>query len=132
MEKARQPAAVSMTKLAIIAVIAALVLWVIAWQGKQYQRFLEGAKKVTGTVDGKVVKRPNPDVPSRTENWLLFSYSVGGETFSRKERIEFGDLWDGFSQGQELEIYYSEDKPSVGYPASVLERRVDVTQTLSR
>jgi hypothetical protein len=112
-----------MTKLTIIVLIVAAVLWVLMWQGREYQRFLDGARKTTGVVDAKEVKRPNPDIQSRKENWLFFSYSVGGETFSRQERIEFGDLWDGFSQGQEIEVYYSEKKPSVAYPASIIERR---------
>ena len=121
-----------MTKLAIIALFAAFVLWMVMWQGKQYKAFLEGAKKASGTVVGKVERARRPDQPTRKENWLLYSYQVGDKTFTGEERVEFADLWGGFSQGQAIEIYYSEKKPEESHPVVIMDRRAGTAGKLSQ
>ena len=121
-----------MTKLAVFALFAAFVLWMVMWQGRQYKAFMQGAKKAEGIVQGKEERLRRPDQPTRKESWLLYSYTVEGKTYAGEERIEFADLWGGFSQGQALEVYYSENKPQESHPVIVMDRRLGIAGKLSR
>ncbi|NBX03999.1 MAG: DUF3592 domain-containing protein [Alphaproteobacteria bacterium] len=120
-----------MTKLTIILLFLACVVMVLIWQGKRYEKFEAGAKKVMGKVERKDERKLRPNQPSHKENWLVYSYEVEGKPYAGEDKIEFTDLWMDYSVGGDVEIYYNEANPKESHPAEVFDRRIGMTRKLT-
>ena len=120
------------SKVVFIILFVIFVLAVAAWQGSQYKLFSANSKQVTGVVTKKEQRIVRPDQPTHTENWLLYSYTLDGKDYNGVDKVEFDDLWATAKEGQPIEIYYSVKNPGVSHPAALVDRRIALTDGLTK
>lgn len=117
--------------LLILLVLGGLIAAVVMWQGKHYRSFADGAHKVKGVLVAKQEHIAEPKT-KRKEHWAIYRYQdTQGTAHTGEERVEYDDLWHSFREGQEIDVYVDAKNPSQSHLGPVLDRRLDIANTLS-
>lgn len=110
----------------ILLIVIIIVLNILRIQAQVYERFKEGAAETMGRIVKKETRIDTGRSKKPEDNVLIYSYEVGGDSYSGEERVEYADLWQDAREGTELRVYYSKKDPTKSYPAALIDRRLGI------
>lgn len=120
-----------MVKFIVVALFIVGAIVVIMLQKESYEHFMENAGEVMGIIEKKETRIDSShSMRGKSENILIYRYSVDGKEYHGEDLVEYSDLWAVARDGMSLRVYYSKSNPSKSYPATVIDRRLKIAEKM--